>query len=334
MFNRDLLQFAIMLTSFGFAGCGLTVPDIKEVWDVDIPPDASIPRPKITGTAQIEFEIKKRIYCDLKDAVQEAQKYDVKESDSLHGPQTIKQHGLIPRDWAAQIALSLQVDESVSLNPGLTLNHLLPNATKAFGVQNSVTSAQSFSLGLGGTVSSTATRIDKFNPYYSIKYLTKPNTIDTVCDPKNDPFVLASLPRATSSPLVIESDLGIKDWLIGAMYFNNALPSAGVPTQPASGASQPSGGQGQGGSGPKPDSISYEIKFIIVSNGNVTPTWKLIRVSANTGSSPFFGVGRTRTHDLIITMGPPTGKTAQEHFVNQFGAAVSGAARAANPAAF
>ncbi len=39
------------------------------------------------------------------------------------------------------------------------------------------------------------------------------------------------------------------------------------------------------GSGLKPDTVSYEIKFIIVSSGNVTPTWKLLRVSANTAGN-------------------------------------------------
>jgi hypothetical protein len=31
----------------------------------------------------------------------------------------------------------------------------------------------------------------------------------------------------------------------------------------------------------KPDTVSYEIKFLVVSSGNITPTWKLVHVSAN-----------------------------------------------------
>ena len=66
---------------------------------------------------------------------------------------------------------------------------------------------------------------------------------------------------------------------------------------------KPASGSGGGGGGTAPDTLTLEIKFIIVSSGNVTPTWKLLRVSANTGSAPLFSLGRTRTHDVIITIG-------------------------------
>ena len=66
-----------------------------------------------------------------------------------------------------------------------------------------------------------------------------------------------------------------------------------------------------------------EIKFIIVSNGNISPTWKLVRVTANNGSAPLFATGRTRTHDLIITIGPSNQKTLNTHLASQIGQAVS-----------
>jgi hypothetical protein len=80
----------------------------------------------------------------------------------------------------------------------------------------------------------------------------------------------------------------------------------------------------------------------VVSSGNATPQWNLVRVSANTGS-PFFDMNRTRTHDLIITIGPgkvemqqtPNGQTvarvvptqgAQDaHLASQIGLAVANA---------
>jgi hypothetical protein len=76
--------------------------------------------------------------------------------------------------------LSLGVDESISLNPGVAFTQLLSNAMRIFGVfptlnggttLNSVTAAQSFTLGLGGTLSREAIRTDKFNTYYSVKEL-------------------------------------------------------------------------------------------------------------------------------------------------------------------
>ena len=67
--------------------------------------------------------------------------------------------------------------------------------------------------------------------------------------------------------------------------------------------------------------MSIEIKFIIITSGNVQPTWKLVQVSANTGGTPFFSSGRTRTHDLILTIGPPTSRTAGDFLASQIGQA-------------
>ncbi len=104
-----------------------------------------------------------------------------------------------------------------------------------------------------------------------------------------------------------------------------------VSSKAKASASKQQAGTGGAGTSP-PDTISIEIKFVIVSSGNVTPTWKLLRVSANTGSTPLFGMGRTRTHDLIITIGPPTQSTAYTHLASQIGNAVGNANRAtSNP---
>lgn len=320
-------SLAIILALWGLAGCGLTIPNIKEVWDADYPGDPKTLIPAISGAAQIEFEIKKQIYCELRAAVYAVSHYTVTESETLGG-KPVNQKPFIPPEWIAQVVLNLQVDESVSLNPGLSLNQVMANAVKAFGVGNTVTTPQSFSLGFGATLSSTATRIDKFNPQYSIAFLAKPETEYGVCKPENDPFKKQGWATPSSSPFLIESDLGIKDWLVGAMVVNNFLPSDLTPSTPvhacaskcrARGGS--TGGDGAGSSGggaaSKADTVSYEIKFFIVSSGNVTPTWKLIPVSANTGSSPFFGVGRTRTHDLIITIGPDTTVTSNANLASQ-----------------
>jgi hypothetical protein len=317
--------------------------------------------------SRIEFEIKKRVFCELAEAVNEAKKYPLTIRKTPTGP-IISTIPLIPQNWIAQVALSLQVDENTALNPGVSLNEVLPNAIKAFGVGNTVTTPQSFSLGVGATASATATRIDKFNPQYSIAFLAQKETSISVCDPKNDPYLKLSGTPPLSSPFLIESNLGIQDWLIGAMLVNRNLPSEIVsdkkpsnkppaptgdtcqqlvsllckalgtckdaerqatcknssPADLKAGESAPSAA----GGGIKPDTVSYETKFIIVTSGNVTPTWKLVKLSANTSSSPFFAAGRTRTHDLIITIGPNTQATDNAHLANQIGSAVSNSNRA------
>jgi hypothetical protein len=324
-------SLAVILVSYGLAGCGLSIPDVKEAWDSDYPGDPRTGAKPIAGTTLIEFEIKKKIYCELKDAVKAANAIPTTTSETRGGKQTLKYPGLFPPGYVAQVALSLQIDESVSLNPGLTYTQTMANAVKAFGVGNTVTIPQSFSFGLGGTLSSTATRIDKFNPQYSIAFLSEPDTKDVVCIPGNDP--LASI-APSDTPFQIESDLGIKKWLVGALLVNDYLPSDLTQSNPTSsrkpkpGAAAAGGGGGGGGSATKADTISYEIKFVIVSSGNVTPTWKLVQFSANTSSSPFFGTGRTRTHDLIITIGPNTTTTDNSHLASQISAGVATANRA------
>lgn len=290
MFLRREFVLASVLS---LGACGLSVPDIKEAWDADRPANQITGEPKISGTAQIEFEIKKRIYCDLKEAVQAVNSIEVSTGpyDKLGAPKK----GIIPPKWGVQISLSLQVDESSALNPGLTFDELI---------------SSSFSLGLGGTLSSTATRIDKFNPSWSIAYLMKPDTSHSVCKAGNDPFEQMRWQPASSSPFILQSDLGIKEWLQGAMFTDVLLHSVGSP-----------------GGDTKPDTVSYEIKFAIVSSGTVTPTWKLVKFSANT-SGDFLSFNRTRTHDLIITIGPNDSTTLDSHLASQIGNAVSNSNRA------
>jgi hypothetical protein len=162
----------------------------------------------------------------------------------------------------------------------------------------------------------------------------------------NDPFRQRGWEAASSSPFIIEGDLGIRDWLFGAILTDVFIPSQ-KDVRPSPGGSHPprkparlapattgaGGGNGNGnggstqGGGVKPDTMSYEIKFVIVSNGNITPTWKLINVSANT-SGNFFSAGRTRTHDLIITIGPDDQRTLLSHWASEVGQSVSGASAA------
>jgi hypothetical protein len=486
---------AFALIAISLSGCGTAVPSIGELWDgaKDIPEQTKggeLWSAPISATAQIEFEIKKQIYCELKAAVQTVDAY------SKLGTAT-----LLPHDWGASVSISLQVDESTALNPGVALNVPMASAMSTFGVLQgagktaimpaTTSTPQSFSLGFGATVSSTATRIDKFDPYYSIQYLLtplslpKPSDPYPVClfdEPSSDPVAREGHVPAKSSPLIAQdafgvrpllnnralaapnnpdelkpdvphiiSQLGLVDWLVGATWANQVIPSVGGPAisyefseylikqradlsrlgfkgkpltdiiaggassndvaslvnnsdknkryspelvtkyilqgvtptvlkqykdegylpeeidemimhcdrkaAAAGGATDPpaapkkpvpppghapppkpqkcsadpgagSSGGGSGGGGTVPDTLSIEIKFIIVTSGNVTPTWKLLRVSANTTGN-LVSLGRTRTHDVIITIGPNNQQTQNTHLASQIGNAVSNANQAA-----
>ena len=236
MRNGRTRLLMILLASSALTGCGTMVPDIKEAWDTDIPATATtMPVP---GAGQIEFEIKKQIYCELRGAVNAANQYHQKTGDAGAQLQTI-----LPKDWGALVSLTLTVDEFSALNPGATFTDPMANAINTFGVVNKVpvttSTPQLFSLGAGGTLSSTATRTDKFDPYYT-KELPRPlDNRDPYYDvsmcnpskPENDPLVAKGNSPAKSS-LLISSQLGLTQWLLGALFTNDAIPSSSDLRQP------------------------------------------------------------------------------------------------------
>lgn len=347
---RPLQFLAFLISPWFLTGCGLVTPDIAEPWDRDIPPGtlAEDQKLKWPATAQIEFEIRKRIYCDLKEAVQEA--------NTITPSVGNKYRQLLPNDWGAQLSISLAVEELTNLNPGVALRtpihngivnfvgqYLGPSSIAGAGLLTGAPAAQtygpltvgqSYQLGLGGKLSSTATRTDSFNPYWSIEYLMKPITAQSDC--RRDPFVEKGVIPASSSPFLIQSDLGIKDWLVGAMLVNSTYHSYDVPQSFTGGNSKSSAKKPVKSNRPKfsqgqTDTVTLSLSFIVVSNGNINPTWTLVRVSANTGSTPFFEVGRKRTHTVIITIGPNNETSAWAFNSAQIGRAVGDATRIGVP---
>jgi hypothetical protein len=305
--------------SFALSGCGFAVPQINEIWDEDRPEDKANSIPLLTGTAQMEILIKTHVFCELKNAVRKTLEFPIPFYDGPTG-KLLGTKPLIPPGWSVQVALMLQVDESTALNGGLTLIDVLPNAINKFP-QGNVTTGQSRSFGFGTTASTTATRIDKFNFNYTVADLMIMSK-DSICrHPDNK--LLASF-NARSSPL-IESDLGIEKWLLGALMADAVLYSSEPPPAKApkgSPAGAPAGGKSGGAQSNVTDAISEEIKFIIISSGSATPTWKLVRLTANT-SNNLLALGRTRTHDLIITLGPNTPSNSFAHLASQIGAAIN-----------
>jgi hypothetical protein len=141
------------LFAFGLASlltaCGTSVPQLHETFEAT---DASDPF--------LVQRIKQSVYCELRQAV-------VAEM----GQAAVNYPGgqAIPDDWGAQITLSLQVDETSQLNPGATISKPLGGTDL-------------FSIGLGATLSSQATRIDKYYSYYSAPQLKVPFSVyDTSC---------------------------------------------------------------------------------------------------------------------------------------------------------
>jgi hypothetical protein len=240
----------------------------------------------VSITSDMELSIKQNIFCETIEAI----RYANKQMTFDGGP------GL-PGDFGVQMQINLTIDEFGALNPGVTYTDPLKNA-----IVNGATAAQSFSLAAGGTLSSDATRTDTTYSYYNIGKITAPGANVEICsDQWLGPI------RRRIGPFY-KSDLGIKDYLLQVLPGMRIFPSSA----PAKGGA---------GKSFKLDVFSYEIKFVVVTNGNITPTWKLVNITANSGNLPLLNLGRTRTHDLILTFGPGVDRPAdfalQTHFTNQ-----------------
>ncbi|TNC08433.1 hypothetical protein FF100_29270 [Methylobacterium terricola] len=218
------------------SACGTYLPEIRESWDVNRSQE-------ISANGILEANVKEKIYCAIYLAV--------------------KAQRVFPEGWAVQSTLDLQVDHIGSVNPGLS--YIVP-----------FNAAENFTLGLGATLSSQATREDKIGSYWDLDRLRKYKTDE--CDDAGE--------IKGSSPL-ITSDLGLTQWLTDALASVKYFPSSPISQ----------------GNVFNQDSLTYHAKFIIITTGSLNPTWKLIRFNSGNGAA-LASVNRTRTHDILLTFGP------------------------------
>jgi hypothetical protein len=141
---------------------------------------------------------------------------------------------------------------------------------------------QQFSLGGGLSASSGATRTETIGFTYIIQNLLNEGTISEKC--------------ANENGILIHSDLKVADFI---KVKSNLAKIPGTISWPYT-------------------AFTYEVKFIVAYGGNITPTWKLVRFTANPGS-PFASATRTRTHDLLITFAANTSGPGQVPQISQEG---------------
>jgi hypothetical protein len=211
-------------------------------------------------------------------------------------------------DWSAKVSLTLTVEEKANFSPGLSLTQLLRPDT--FFSRNVVVLApQSFNVGVGGTVAADATRVLQISWFLVFKDLLRE--------------VREEGPCSRTSPFSVEGDLKIKEGLFSGVLTANVMGTVSDPFQ----------------SGGPLDVIEHHVTFNVDLTGNVTPTWKLVNVSANSEGT-FWSGTRTRKDDLLITMGPtqlsgsgralkatPSRAVENAHLAAQIGQAVSTAVR-------
>lgn len=267
-----LLALASSSAIFALGGCGTYVPQMQEAWE-------SSRTPVLSAGGDLEFKIREKIYCEIVQAANDNDAY-------------------LPRRWGVQVTLDLQVDETGALNPGVSFI-------------NPLADGQSFTLGLGASVSSQGTREDKFSNYWDLDKLRK------------FPGGTCRINRSgwRGSSLLLESELGISQWLADRLASDVALPSSQLSSDSSDTFKQ--------------DVMSYHVKFVVISSGSVNPVWKLVRFTAGDGPS-LVTANRTRTHDLLITFGPAfkpgAANIAQSsHQAQEIGIAVSNGNRTLVP---
>lgn len=218
----------------------------------------------------MEYRIKRSIFCEVVSAINKVNYF----YESTTGSRDV-----IPKDYGVQLQTTLTVEENTAINPSISYNKTFPSAT-----ESRVNVGQTFNLGFGGTLSATASRIDTAYSYYVVGKIAGEGKQKDYCfNPKEFPI------DRHGSSLLLQSDLGIERYLKNAVKASVVIPSS-VPSKKKKDV--------------KLDVYSYEVKFVLVTNGSINPTWRLVNVSSGTGSLPLFGAGRTRTHDLLLTFGP------------------------------
>jgi hypothetical protein len=263
---RALTRHAWIVAAGAVAGCGVQVPTIE---------------PLARSQAEVGFIVNKianHIGCEIGYAML-----------GIHS--RYRRSGLADRikwldNWAAKITLTIQVEEKTALAPGISFRTLFPNATTTFGSQT-ITTGQFFSFGVGGQFSTGAIRIEKVGYLVPLGGLAKRVREG---EERGKPCDIGTGPN-------IEGDLKFREWLEAAVLLDETggtlmhLDPPGNPSPETAGSVPPF------------DVISHEVNFVVMASGNVTPTWSLVTVSANP-NGPLLAATRTRTNNVLITMGP------------------------------
>lgn len=236
------------------------------------------------------FSIKRNILCETIAAIRQ-----------VNGTITTSFGPAIPDNYSIQLQLTLIVAESSAFTPNLTYNQTL-----ADGSQSGVTIGRNWNVGVSGELSSAATRTDTTYSYWAVGQVAGPGKNRKMCEDPEWP-----IDRRSSSPLV-QSDLGVARFLFDHVKAADLLHSS------KPGASKPD----------KIDVYSYDLKFVVVSSGGVSPQFKLIPLSG--GGTPILNLNRTRTHELLLTFGPsgpggfqPSEISFGQHLNTQLGSTLS-----------
>jgi len=130
-----------------------------------------------------------------------------------------------------------------------------------------------FTATLGVSGSAEATRTDRIESFITVAELRALNKRGK-CDP-----------LLRGGPFLLQSDLKLSHWLTAALVgqSTNVVDFSTFT--------------------PKDSVLTHDVKFEIVTSGELTPQWRLVRANINNGGT-FLSASRDRTHQLTLTLGP------------------------------
>ncbi|MBY5529701.1 hypothetical protein GFL91_13880 [Rhizobium leguminosarum bv. viciae] len=168
--------------------------------------------------------------------------------------------------WGVTISLNLTWEEQSNISPGLSYS-------------DSIGASSLFNVGGGISGSAHATRTEAITLTWDNAVLLK----EAIATHKTDPALDCSV---TEKGVTVESNLKIDEFI-----FDKASIAA-TPTSTTRGFQY------------APFSTFQEtLTFVVAFSGGITPTWKLKKFTVNPDGS-FFGATRTKTSNIIVTLGP------------------------------
>jgi hypothetical protein len=285
-------QLKLINVSFAVVLCVSTAGCGLRTPDMEISSDQN-------ATLKVVNNIMSHVEDELGCAINQLIKEDKLDAESAHVPRAYP--------WldksTAQISLKLTVDEKSTLNAGLSYSDFFTNSISTIG-KTIITTPRSFAFGANIGGSSDATRIDNSDYTFSV---ADAFVKDKDYEPTNGRACEAS---AKYDGVLFNSQLHIRDWLESRLAQFELHPEAKQAV---------------------PDTLTTDITFVVMYSGNITPTWHLVPVSYNTGGSPFFNAARTRTDDVIISIGSNKDKVTTAQNIQKQNSGFSTAITTASP---
>jgi hypothetical protein len=202
---------------------------------------------------------------------------------------------------AGKATITLTADEKSIFNPTAIYLENFPTISQTFLNKSVVTTPRNFGLAGGANLSSDATRViqvdytfDFAHDFFADPKLRNPDEVKHLCSPY--------------SGALIDGDLKIYDSFRAIL-----LPYQLTPNNKAADVKFLSGSPGT------TSIMQTHITFILAATGSITPAWKLVPVSYNINSNPFFQSSRTSTDDVIITIGKKAPAVAQAQDITKIG---------------